>query len=291
MSSQTVIEPARNSGIWELFEGNEEKQSIKIRGVPNGTRIIVVGDAQIPLEDRRLLATIFEDLVPAYAPVKERGKPAPEYHLFLIGDMVDNFTLSTFLSRVNPKFTLGDELNMLKNYLEQWAPLFTHKHFAFGNHEDRYEREIYAGNRQFARFTRPLHEVLNLEDLGYDWVPYLRHYDFEGFILTHGDSAAKHAAMTMLNNYMSSGASGHVNRPQLFTWSDAAGGDPATWYTLGMTCRLDIGDIVKDWRRIQPWMQGIGIGEVVDGVLYFEHVNVHHNAFRAAGKIYRIRED
>lgn len=274
---------------WALFEGAEERGSITLSGLPDGTRIVVVSDAQVPFEDQKLLRTIFADFVPDFEPEKQRGKRAPEYHLFLNGDILDAFTLSRYLARVNPRFTLGDEINMVRAYLESWGPSFTHRHFLYGNHEDRWGRELYAGNRQFARFTQPLDEALALRDLGYDWVPYLRHYDVEGFIITHGDVYPKHVAAQMMANYQASGTSGHVNRPQSFTWADAARGEAATWHTTGMTCRLDIGDVIADWRRIQPWAQGFLVGEVLGGVLYVENVIVHHSHFRAAGKIWEVR--
>lgn len=285
-----MVATNRPKSRWELFEGAELKGSIDIKGVPDGTRIVVVSDAQVPLEDRRFLKTIFDDFVPWYAPEKERGKAKPEYHLFLNGDILDAFTLSKYLARVNVRFTLGDEIEMVRDYLDDWGQSFTHKHFVFGNHEDRFDREMYAGNRQFARFTRPLQEVLELEKKGWDYVPYLRHYNFEGFIVTHGDIFPKHVAAQMMANYQASGTSGHVNRPQSFTWADAAAGEAATWHTTGMTCRLDIGDIIADWRRIQPWAQGFLIGEVQGGVLYVENVIAHHGRFRAAGKIFTIRD-
>lgn len=274
---------------WNLFEGAEERPSIVIDNVPDGTRIVVVSDSQVPFEDRKFLRTIFEDFVPWFTPAKVRGKRTPEYHLFLNGDTLDAFTLSKYLARVNPRFTLGDEVELVRRYLEAWGPAFTHRHFVFGNHEDRWDREIYAGNRQFARFTKPLHEALELDSLGYDWVPYLRHYDFEGFIITHGDIFPKHVAAGMMANYQSSGTSGHVNRPQSFTWADAANGAAATWHTTGMTCRLDIGDIIADWRRIQPWAQGFLVGEVKDGILYVENVIAHHGRFLAGGRVWDIK--
>ena len=268
-------------GQWELFEGAENRPSICIEGVPDGSRIVVVSDAQVPMEDRKLLRTIFEDFVPWF-------KPKGEYHLFLNGDILDAFSLSKYLARVNPRFTLGDEVDMVRDYLRSWGKKFTHKHFVFGNHEDRWHREIYAGNRQFARFTTPLHEALELERNGWDWVPYLRHYDFEGFIVTHGDIYPTHVAARMMQVYQASGTSGHVNRPQSYTGADAARGEPATWMTTGMTCRTDIGDIIADWRKIQPWAQGFLVGEVVNGTLYVENVIVHHGRFRAAGKIFTV---
>lgn len=271
-----------------LFEGHNNKPSIKIRDVPSGSRFVIVSDQQVPLEDKSLLWTIFNDFVPDFKPYGVTM--GVEYHLFLNGDIIDNFSLSSFLQRVFPKFTLGDEVDMVRAYLKSWKKHFTHKHFIFGNHEARWEREIYVNNPKMARFTPGLEEVLELDKLGYDWVPYLKHYDFEGFIITHGDTAIKHAAAKMMLNYQASGVSGHANRPQSYTWADAASGEPATWYVEGMTCRKDIGEVIKAWAKIQPWQQGFMIGEVKDGVGYVQLIRVHHGHFYANGKIYKVRD-
>ena len=272
---------------WELFEHTNENPSIKIRGVPNGTRIVVASDMQIPLEDRRLCATIFGDFARWFKP----KEPGAEYHLFLNGDVMDNFGLSRFLKRVLPKFTMTDEVNMTKAALKKWGRHFTHKHFAFGNHEDRWERFIWDNAPEMAPHMPSLAEVLELEALGYDFVPYLKHYDFEGFIITHGDRTVMHTAKAMMDVYHSSGTSGHTNRPQSFTFADAASGEPNTWYVTGMLCRKDIGEVIKDWRRVQPWQQAFLIGEVRDGILHVELVRVHHKAFWAAGRMFKVRED
>ena len=266
-----------------LFVGREKQDNIRIRSTPDGSRFVFVSDMQVPLEDRKLLRTIFDDFVPDFEPAKDA-----EYHLFIGGDGLDNFTLSRFLPRVLARFTLADEIKMMRRYLAQWAHQFDGRHYIFGNHEDRWERELYEGNPQLVQFARTLPEVLELDELGYDWVPYLKHYDFEGLILTHGDTAVMHAAKKMMDNYHASGVSGHTNRPQSFTWAAAAGGEPITWYVSGMLCRRDIGSIIKDWRRIQPWMQGFVIGEVRKGVAHVELVRVHHGGFWAAGKWYKV---
>ena len=201
---------------------------------------------------------------------------------------MDNFKLSKFVARVIPKFTYGDEVKWTRRNLAEWGRHFTHKHYVFGNHEDRWERYVAENAPELAPFTRTLAEALELEVLGYDWVPYLKHYDFEGFIITHGDTTIKHAAARMMETYKSPGTSGHVNRPQSFTWADASGTDPITWFCTGMTCRTDIGDIIKVWGKIQPWAQGFLIGEVQDGILHVQNIVVHHGAFWAAGKFFEI---
>lgn len=268
----------------KLFSGLTTKKSIKIKGVPDGTRIVVVSDMQVPMEDKALLRTIFEDFVPEWKP------EGADYHLFLNGDVMDNFSLSGWLPRVKRKFDLDKEIALTKKYIEEWGREFTHKHFVMGNHEDRWDRVIFANNTEMEQYTLRLPDVLKLDELGYDWVPYLKHYDFLGFIITHGDTTVKNAAQRMLETYGAPGTSGHVNRPQSFTWSAAARGEPITWYCTGMTCVRNIGDVIADWRKIQPWQQGFLIGEVLDGVLHVQLVRVIKGAFWAGGKVYKVRK-
>ena len=267
------------------FDGAEANDNKVIRNTPNGTRIVVVSDMQIPLEDAELLEAIFR-FAREWKP-----KGLADYHLFLNGDVMDNFTLSKYPARVQPKFTLADEVKLTRGYLKAWGKPFTHRHFVFGNHEDRWDRELYAANPMLAGFAPRLQDVLQLEKLGYDYVDYLKHYDFEGFVITHGDKTTQHVAAGMIQSYHKSGTSGHTNRPQDFTYRDASGGEPITWYVTGMTCRMDIHRVIKDWRRQQPWQQGFLIGEVHDGVLHVQPIRVHHGGFWAAGKFYAVKAE
>ena len=224
----------------DLFINANYQQSTIITNVPNGTRIVVASDTQIPLEDNALCNVIFGEFAEWYRPIE-----GAEYHLFLNGDVLDNFSLSRFLKRVQPKFTHSDELDITRKALERWGKHFTHKHYVFGNHEDRWEKYLWDNAPAVAASVPSLAEVLCLEDLGYDWVPYLKHYELEGFIITHGNRTTSYAAKAMYDQYHTSGTSGHTNRPQSYTFADAASGEPDSWYVTGMLCRKDIGDVIK----------------------------------------------
>jgi len=267
----------------ELFDGVESKGDIIVRGVPDGSRIIVTSDQQIPFQDDALLDVIYGQFAKDFRP----RTPGALYYHAIAGDCLDLFGLSSFPAQVVPKsYRVGVEVAMLRERLAKWKKRFDHNYFIFGNHEYRWARTMFEG--KLAAYTTPLEEALGLKELGYDWTPYGRHLDFEGFIITHGNSTAKHAASVELNTYTSSGASGHTNRPQSYTSASAAGGDPITWHSLGMTCRTDMGAVIKSWSRTNPWQQGFGIGEVQGGVLHFQPVRVHHGAFYAAGRIYKV---
>lgn len=263
-----------------MFNGQETQGSVDLT-LKDGDRFVVVADCQIPFEDKALLESIFNDCVPAFI----KGHRS---HLFLAGDVMDLYSLSRFPSRVTPLFTLESEVETTRKYLADWGRRFDTKHYIFGNHEDRWDRESYAQSGKLAPFVEPLDKVLRLDDMGYDFVPYLRHFTLNGFVITHGDIVRENTAAAMLSQYASSGVSGHVNRPHDYTRADARDGVPDTWTVVGMTCRMDIGDYIKDWRKIMPWQQGFGLGEIHNGKVYFQNVRVHHGAYWAGGKIYQV---
>ena len=266
------------------FVGQNKKKPIVIKRVPDGTRIIVTSDQQVPFHDDPLLNTIYFEFAKDFKPKTEGA----EYHNFFNGDFLDLYSLSRFPANVTKKFTLADEIELGIDRLSRWKKYFTHNHLVFGNHEARWDKRAYEDNPETAEFNRPLDEVLQLDALGYDWVPYQKHYDFMGFIITHGDRTVKYAAAAQYDEYHKSGTSGHVNRPQSYTFANAATGEPDTWYCTGMTCIKNIGDYIKEWGRLQPWQQAFLIGEVQGGVLHVELIRVHHGGFWANGKMYRV---
>lgn len=201
---------------------------------------------------------------------------------------MDAFSLSKFPARVTSTYDITSEIELTKKYLQDWGKLFDARHYVFGNHEDRWDREVYNETGKLAPYVLPLKDALELDKLGYDYVPYLRHFTVNGFVITHGDIIRENTAKAMLDTYNASGVSGHVNRPHDYTRADARDGVPDTWTVLGMTCRTDIGNYIKDWRRIMPWQQSFGIGEVQGGKVYFQNIRVHHGGYWANGKFYRI---
>lgn len=245
--------------------------------------MIVTSDQQIPFQDDGLLDVIYGEFAKDFKP------KSGEYHNFFNGDFLDLYSLSRFPPRVTKKFNITDELEMGRERLAKWSKHFTNNHYVFGNHEARWDKYMYDQSAELAEAIPPLNEVLGLEGLGYDWVPYQRHYEFNGFIITHGDTTVKYPAAAMYSQYHKSGTSGHVNRPQSYTFANATNGEPDTWYCTGMTCVTNIGDYIKDWTRIQPWQQAFLIGEVQDGTLYVELIRVHHGKFWANGKLYSTK--
>jgi hypothetical protein len=282
MSVSTLKKNKGQTNWKKLFRDYEDEPSIIIDKVPDGSKIVVVSDQQVPFEDKRLLRTIFDDFVPEYT------KGAKESHLFINGDGGDNYSLSRFLQRPDTNFTFDDEVNILKGYLGSWGSRFTHRHFGMGNHEVRYAKYIAENAPKVAGVVPRYHELLTLDKLGYDWVPYKRYYNIMGFIIAHGSRTIDNDAKAMLQAYHKSGTSGHTNRPKSWTYANAAGDDPITWYTTGMTCDPSIGNVIDDFKDAVGWQQGFLCGEIRGGSIYVENVRVHHGRFLAGGEIYDI---
>ena len=266
---------------WKQFRDYEKTTSKRLK-LPDGSRIVVLSDLQVPLQDDRLLNTIINDFMPWFNPV------GAEYHVFLNGDVLDNYSISHFIAEATPNFSLGDEIAMTREVLGRFGkePL-TGRHFVYGNHEKRWARYVRENAPKMAEFLPGLHQVLKLEEFGFDWVPYKKSYIVNGFVITHGDITAQSAALTSVVRYGKSGTSGHVNRPQSYTHKKFTDNEPDTWYCTGMLCRPDVADIITDFEG-QPWQQCFGIGEVSNGVVHYELVRVHHGAFRAAGKMFKV---
>lgn len=263
-----------------LFRHYTAAKDKKIK-LPDGSRFVVLSDLQIPLHDAGLLDVVLKDFAPWWKP--KNG----EYHLFLNGDFLDDYNLAKYVSRAIPKFTLGDEIDMAGELLTKYGKGFSHKHFVYGNHEERWDRYTYENAGPQAEYMKPLCEVLELAKKGYDWVLYPMAYMVNGFAITHGEMFNVTAAASSVQKYGKSGTSGHVNRPQSHTHKLIAEPEPHTWFCTGMLCRRDIDSIIPTFRN-RPWMQCFGIGEVHNGVVHFELVRVHHGAFRAAGRMFKV---
>lgn len=270
------------SSAVELFSDAVDKPSIVIPEAPDGTKVLIISDTQVPFEDKKLLDAVFNRFVPRWL------KGAPESHLFINGDGADNYTLSKFLSRGDISFSFKDELKLTKRYLKEWGKRFSNKHYVFGNHDARYEKFIRENVGPLEGIIPSYEELLGLAEMGYDSVPYRRFYNFLGFIITHGSRVIDNDAKAMLLAYHHSGTSGHTNRPKSWTYANAAGDDPITWYVTGMMCDTSIKDVIDDFKDAVGWQQGFLIGEVQDNVLFVENVRVHHGKFLAGGRVYEV---
>lgn len=89
-------------------------------------KVVFVGDLHIPFHDRRLLELLFAFL--------DWFRP---HRIFILGDLIDCYTLSDFLKDLRRITTLQEELDEANRVLSELYRLCPEIEFFEGNHEYR----------------------------------------------------------------------------------------------------------------------------------------------------------
>lgn len=271
----------RDVQMEKLFRYYKEKANVVVDEADDGARVLIVSDHQFPFADEPFLEAE-EAFIADWRP----------NYIIYAGDVIDAYELSDFDKRPERLFNFEAELTMAREMMERHKRLSpTAKlYFCEGNHEERLQRTIWRHAQGFSFAVKDIPELLELERLTEGFVPYGKHIDFLGYIITHGSVARRHSAYTakaMLDSYRSSGASGHTHRLGMHAHSDSRG-ISHSWIELGCHCRKDL-----EYMKSPPdWQSGFVIAHVYDNTLFPQVVPVieakGQRSFVAAGKHYRI---
>lgn len=273
-------QPERQTQMDSLFRYYKERTSMSVNGLPDGTRVLVTGDHQLPFID--------EDFEDAKQRFIADWKPNV---IVLNGDVIDAYEISDWDKRPSRLFNLEDEFRMAKDLIAAYRRLSGgNVYWIDGNHEERLQRIIWKRAQEFSFMVADLPEALELEKTTKGFVPYGQHIDIHGFVITHGTIVRSHSAYTakaMIDKYRSSGASGHTHRMGDHSITDHRGVSH-TWYEIGCSCRKDL-----EYMKAHPnWQQGFLIGEIQGGALHPQLVRVIEakgaRGFIAGGNFYRI---
>lgn len=270
----------------QLYRNYIARGSLLLKEVPEGSRVVVSSDFQLPFIDI--------PVVDAYFRFLEEYQP---HYIFLNGDILDCYELSTFDQNPNRTFSLQDEIMMGIELIERHKEIIPGAKIFWidGNHEERINRTIWKASAQnnFSFLVQDLATVLNLDERVDGYVPYGAGIDFLGFLITHGNYVSTHSAYTArkhLDNFGSSGVNGHTHRLGAFFKTDLHPfAKTHAWYECGCMCRIDL-EYVKGGKA--NWQQGFLIGEVWDSAFHPQLVPVVRtdtgSGFTAGGSYYRI---
>jgi hypothetical protein len=258
-------EPAKDEQMERLFRYYKSRESIVYdRDMDDGTRILVVPDLQFPFVDEPLLA--------AFLRFVQDWKP----HITVdVGDMLDAYELSDFDKRPSRLFNLDDEMAMASDFINDVRRRSAVDNLYFhvdGNHEERMQRIIWRHAQQFSFMVKDIPEAMGLDKLTSGFVPYGKHVELQGFVITHGTIVRQHSAYTakaMMDKYRSSGASGHTHRMGDHSITDHKDVSH-TWYEVGCLCRRDL-EYVK---ASANWQQGFMVATVYRNALHPHLVRV-----------------
>ena len=214
---------------------------------PDGTKFAVsLSDLHVPHHDKKVLAQIYKYL--------EHARPDV---VIVNGDLVDFYSISSFLKDPSRKETLQEEIDEAVDILRKLRELCPEVHYNMGNHEDRLRRYL-LGNAKALTCLRDLQfeSLFKLEELD------VQYHDTAGFrlnrdlVVTHGARVSRHAGATArmeFDRHLMSGMSGHTHRVGRYDVT-GLGGD-FSWVEQGCLC-----DTNPEYVTGKPnWQQGFGI--------------------------------
>lgn len=186
------------------------------------------------------------------------------HRLFFNGDIADFYPLSRFDKDPSRISSLQAELDMAVDYLARFRRRLpgTEIHLLEGNHEYRLTKWLRANPGIHGLKCLEMSELFRLRELKILHTPYMKHVDYNGFIVEHGDMARKHSGYTargMLDKRGVCGLSGHTHRMGACYQTDLSG--IKVWYENGCLC-----DLNPEYVNGKPnWQQGFSISHFIKG--------------------------
>lgn len=237
---------------------------------------IYISDVHVPFHDKKANNAVKQFL----------EEQQPDY-LIYGGDIVDFYSVSRFDKDPERKFTIQDEITQGIIYLNTMneASPESKKYFLEGNHENRM-RKYLARNPELAGLDAlSIESLLNLKQLGINYVPYDKGLILHDFLFKHGTRANMHAAKAELDLENISGMSGHVHRIQKYSKADRHGRH--TWHTVGHLADEEQIDYFN--QQVPNWQQGFGIVEFNPRNQTYEatQVSITNGNFQYQGKVYK----
>lgn len=266
-----------------LFRGYKARNDIHITDRPNGTRVMMVSDHQIPFVD--------EAFVKAQMEFARDFRP---HDLLFVGDVLDMYEISDFDKNPQRQFGIKTEIEQAESLFYDFGKRIAkdgRMWFAEGNHEERLRRYVWRHAGQLVDIIPDLDTLLHTEDHFSGTVPYGKAIHYLGFTATHGNVARQASGATAkwhADRYHGSGCNGHTHRCGSFSYTDGRGRSH-TWFEIGCACRVDLEYV----RGVANWQQGFLCGVVYNNAFHPELVRVLDyddgtRGFTAQGKHYTV---
>lgn len=268
---------ARRAGAEALFDEPQTYRVLPISNLPDGYRVAILNDTQIPFQDVKTLAAVERFLADF--------KPNLEIYN---GDIIDFYTISTFDQNPSRAFRLQDELDAGKAWLYGRAEANpdTRRILIEGNHEDRLRRWLWRHGPELSGLRALTPEaLLGLDEAGIERVNYRSIVDLHGFRIEHGyKTTGSTAYPTNVSRWMaiatgSSGLCGHTHRFSVYSWTDARGSH--SYIENGALCQLAL-----EYAPFPNWQHAFTYGIIQKGKLHVMPVQIYDTGFQAEGEFY-----
>lgn len=277
------VTPKERALLAQLRETYKEQHKIKIIeqqvNKNDGALWFVLPDAHYPYHNKPLMKKVFK--------VIKDNNPAG---VVISGDWLDLFTLGSYNA---DSLGLLRDVNLTDEYKSGLAGLLelekvlspdAERVFIWGNHEDRYLREL--NKRDISKYGDELihpNDALKLDELGYEVFTNWKDdfYTVGDLDIMHGMYTNIHVAKKHLDMHNRSVMFGHTHRVQThFTAHEGA-------FNIG--CLADLNNKAFGYMpRMQRenWSNGFAAIHVVDGRSYVQMITVRKGKFIFNGKVY-----
>lgn len=149
----------------------------------------------------------------AFALLMKYGKKLHPHRIVILGDWVDNYSVSHFDRDTRRVGSLTEEIDEAKACLEEVADLGAERViFCAGNHEDRLRSYLLRNAPPLIEYFN-IPELLGIKQRGWTYVPYKRHIKVGKLYATHDIGyAGVHAAHSSLTAFGHSLVFGHTHQ-------------------------------------------------------------------------------
>ena len=287
MASQVAYTPGAKGAEVELtrfekdvkkFETPREFTVLNIDDAPDGYKMIIVNDTQVPFQDYKTLRAVhafWDDF-------------QPDLEVYN-GDIIDFYSISSFDKNPSRVFKLQDELDNTYSWLYERAEANpdARRIFIEGNHEDRLRHFLWKdGSNLSSLRVLDFEELMRFKDLNMENLTYMSVLDFLGFRVQHGWKASGGSTPWPINvgRFMaqkegSSGLCGHTHRASIYCWTTSRGSH--SYVENGCLCRFDL-----EYAPFPNWQQAFTYGEVKNGKVHTKLVQIYPDGFIANGEFY-----
>jgi hypothetical protein len=260
-----------------LFEEPRVFEELTIDSAPDGTKLIIVNDLQIPFEDPKTLRAVerfWDDL-------------RPDIEVYN-GDLIDFYNVSSFDKNPSRRFKLQDELDATRTWLYRRAEANpdARRIEDDGNHEDRLRRYLWKYGKELSGLRAlELDSLLGFDELKVEHLPYGSVIDLLGYRIEHGHkSSTSRAYPVNVARFQalatgSSGLCGHTHRFSTYSWTDARGSH--SYIENGCLCRFNM-----EYAPFPNWQQAFTYGFVHNNKVHLVPVMIYADGFRAEGEFY-----
>ena len=233
------------------FRGHKQKYTetfCKVQDKHNYEKSLFLSDLHIPFEDNNAIK-IVKNFASCFK---------PEY-IFLAGDIIDFYTISTFDKDPERINNLQSDIDKTYQFLLELRSILPKSEIVYleGNHENRLTRYLWKHPEIANLRALTIENLLQLDSLNIKYKTIRDTVLFHKFLVEHGDIVRKHSGYTargQMEKRGISGISGHTHRLGTHFHTDMSGDH--VWVENGCLCDRNPEYV----SGLPDWQQGWSVG-------------------------------